>query len=492
MKKKILAWIDADLSHFGILKSLEEKTQFTLSFIYDITNTPKTFFKSQKIIPLENSWFLYDNLNYNSQKIDMEYLESFEKKYSINLWTLLNNDRYLNNFNDFYHFSSCQILFITEQQIKFYEKILDEYNPDYVVMANPPLNANYLFSIICRSRNIPTLILTPSRFLNKYYIDDGNVKLDLTQTGNSDDGIDLNSYHQKFNKTFETKNFLKKFQSSKISLLKAFFVYIFSDNNNLKTHYTYFGRNKINVLSNFLANSWKSKTRKNFIDKNLKMDVILDQKYIYFPLHMEPERTLLIDAPFHTNQLDIIKNLAKSIPINYKLFVKEHPSMAHREWRDVSFYKEILSLPNVVLIHPSFPSDDLIKQSSLVIAITGTASFDAIFYNIPSITLTKTDFSSLDFVTHCDSWDKLPNLIKKSLIQKIDKKMLSPYLHFIEQHCFDFEMYPFLQEHQDFLHYGGFLVNTKIIEKDFKLFLESKKSQYDFLAQKYIEKIILD
>ena len=53
-------------------------------------------------------------------------------------------------------------------------------------------------------------------------------------------------------------------------------------------------------------------------------------------------------------------------------------------------------------------------------------------------------------------------------------------------------MYPFLQEHQDFLHYGGFLVNTKIIEKDFKLFLESKKSQYDFLAQKYIEKIILD
>ena len=122
MKKKILAWIDADLSHFGILKSLEEKTQFTLSFIYDITNTPKTFFKSQKIIPLENSWFLYDNLNYNSEKIDMEYLKSFEKKYSINLWTLLNNDRYLNNFNDFYQFSTHQILSITEQQIKFYEK----------------------------------------------------------------------------------------------------------------------------------------------------------------------------------------------------------------------------------------------------------------------------------------------------------------------------------------------------------------------------------
>ena len=134
-------------------------------------------------------------------------------------------------------------------------------------MANPPLNANYLFSIICRSRNIPTLILTPSRFLNKYYIDDGNMKLDLTQTKNSDDGIDLKSYHQKFNKTFETKNFLKKFQSSKISLLKAFFIYMFSDNNNLKTHYTYFGRNKINVLLNFLTNSWKSKNRKNFIDK---------------------------------------------------------------------------------------------------------------------------------------------------------------------------------------------------------------------------------
>lgn len=488
MKKKILAWIDSDFTHFGILKSLDEKSHFSLSAIYDITNTPKIFFKSQKIIQFEKFWFLYDHIDYNLNQIDMKFLKSVEQKYKINLWTLINNDRYLNDSNNFYKFSTDLILSITEQQIKFFEKILEDLNPDYVIMANPPLNANYLFSIICRSRNIDTLILTPSRFLNKYFVDDGKLSLNFSQTTNSIN-IDLTFYHDKFNKTIETKNFIKRFQSSKLSNLNAFFVYLFSDNSNLKTHYTYFGRSKHKVIMNYLTNYWNSKTRKNFIDKCLQKNVDLTSKYIYFPLHMEPERTLLIDAPFHTNQLDIIKNLSKSIPIDYKLYVKEHPSMVHREWRPVSFYKEILSLPNVVFIHPSFSSDELIKQSSLVIAITGTASFDAIFYNVPSITLTKNDFSSLEYVTNCDSWEKLPDLIRESLEKKIDRNMILPYLNFLKHNCFDFEMYPFIQDHEDFLHYGGFLVNTKIIEEDFISFLISKKPQYDFLAEKYLEKI---
>lgn len=489
MERKILAWIDSDLTLFGVIKSIQIQKPSSFFAIYDVTNNPKQFCQTQKIIKFEKSWFLYDNLDYAKKDIDFEYLKNFEEKYHINIWTLINNDRYLNNHNEFYKFSDELMLSIIEQQIKLYEKILEESNPNYVIMSNPPLTANYLFLLICRKKKIKTLVLTPSRLLNRYFIDDGNLIETMDEKKDYLESIDFNSYHKKYNKTIETKNFLKMFQSSKINLLKSFFNFISSDNSNIKSHYTYFGRTKIKVIKNILINSLKSKIRKKFVDTNLIRDLNLDQKYIYFPLHMEPERTLLIDAPFHTNQLDSIRNIVKSIPADYKLLIKEHPSMKHREWRPISFYKEILSFPNVLLIHPSFSSDELIKNSSLVIAITGSASFDSIFYEKPSITLTKTDFSYLEYVTVCESWEKLPILIRESLTKSVKKNMLLPYIKFNEINCFSFEMYPFVQEHENFLHYGGYLVNTKIDELKFNEFIKSKKSQYDFLSEKFIEKM---
>ena len=44
------------------------------------------------------------------------------------------------------------------------------------------------------------------------------------------------------------------------------------------------------------------------------------------------------------------------------MYVKEHPTQVSREWRETSFYKEILSLPNVKLIHPSVNPIDIIKK----------------------------------------------------------------------------------------------------------------------------------
>ena len=91
------------------------------------------------------------------------------------------------------------------------------------------------------------------------------------------------------------------------------------------------------------------------MENNLNRKIFQNEKFIYYPLHIEQERSLLIAAPYYTNQIEIIRSIAKSLPIDYKLYVKEHPSQANRNWRDISDYKEIINIPNVRLIHPSFP-----------------------------------------------------------------------------------------------------------------------------------------
>ena len=70
--------------------------------------------------------------------------------------------------------------------------------------------------------------------------------------------------------------------------------------------------------------------------------------------------------------IKVITNIAESLPNGYNLYVKEHPNMVVREWRSISAYKQIMSLPNVTLIHPTVKSQDIIKKSSLVISIFGT------------------------------------------------------------------------------------------------------------------------
>ena len=44
---------------------------------------------------------------------------------------------------------------------------------------------------------------------------------------------------------------------------------------------------------------------------------------------------------------------------------------------DVVFYKFLMKLPNVELVHPSIPPDKIIKNSSMVITIASTAGQEA-------------------------------------------------------------------------------------------------------------------
>ena len=138
-------------------------------------------------------------------------------------------------------------------------------------------------------------------------------------------------------------------------------------------------------MTDYLIKSRKAKTRKAFIDKYSEYEIHENEQFVLFTLHQEPERTLLIAAPFYTNQLEVIRHIAKSLPTGYKLYVKEHFSQVLREWRKISYYKEILEIPNVRLYHPSANIEKLIQGSSLVISIGGTTPFQAAFYQKTSI-----------------------------------------------------------------------------------------------------------
>ena len=60
MNSKIIFWMNDDLSSLGLPKILQEKYNFDIFGIFDITDKPKKFFKEQKQIEQKVKFLIYE------------------------------------------------------------------------------------------------------------------------------------------------------------------------------------------------------------------------------------------------------------------------------------------------------------------------------------------------------------------------------------------------------------------------------------------------
>ncbi|SVD88248.1 uncharacterized protein METZ01_LOCUS441102, partial [marine metagenome] len=103
MVDKILFWFGVDYTHYCLSHALQKKIDCEMYAIVDITERPKTFFENQKLVDFNKIWFFHDQIKKQQEKPDFEYLAKFEKKYKLNLWKLIQNERIFlySNFHKF-------------------------------------------------------------------------------------------------------------------------------------------------------------------------------------------------------------------------------------------------------------------------------------------------------------------------------------------------------------------------------------------------------
>ena len=272
----------------------------------------------------------------------------------------------------------------------------------------------------------------------------------------------------------------------KINSAKEFFLKF--DMTNTKTHYTYYGRTKSKVLVYYLKEYFKTKIRKKFIEKNLMKKTKISESFVYFPIHIEMERSLLLGAPYYINQIEVIKSVAKSLPINFKLYVKEHPGQINRGWRSKQEYNEIMSIPNVVLLHPNFPKNELYKKCSMVFSIAGTAGFEAACFGKPTITLVDLNYSLLPSVTTLKNFEDLPNLIRESLLKKVNSLDVDRFIMLLEKNISKFDWSDFSKKLTDEFFVGS-IQDAEISENKMELFLEKNSTELEIFANDHIKKM---
>ncbi|GIZ11944.1 hypothetical protein [Pseudomonas sp. NCCP-436] len=133
--------------------------------------------------------------------------------------------------------------------------------------------------------------------------------------------------------------------------------------------------------------AWRRRAENNRQDyKKLSTNKVPTGKYLYFPLHMQPEASSCPLGGLFSDQLRAVRMLAEALPADWKLVVKEHP-LQKMEARPAGWYHELVKNSNVVLVEQGVSSSDLQKGALAVATLTGAAAWEAWLWRKPALVL---------------------------------------------------------------------------------------------------------
>lgn len=495
MKEKILLYVDNWFLHFAVGLHIQKKLDCEIFGAIDIDEKAKPFFQNQDLLQFKNTWYLRDTFTISDDYPDLEYLKNFEKQNKIKLWDIIYSDKTF--YSDVrYKFSSNQILSLVEKECKLFEKILNESKPDYFFTMVSTNHYQRLLYELCKSKQIPILMLTPVKFARRLMISESTTEFDKNIKSSKNNlnirsVLELQNYLKDFDPSHQIKELEKKaYTNNSFQRYNSIFkFFITPESDYSKKYYSHYGVTKNKIFWEKLKRFLKRKYRQSFIDKHSVKTLDVTQPFVYYPLHYEPERILLVDARFYDNQISVISNISKSLPVGYSLFVKEHPMMKTVGWRSTLYYKTIMNLPNVHFIHPSITSEEIIKKCSLVVTIAGTTGQEAAFYGKPVILFTDQLYSQIPFVKKLDKIDDLPALIDACLNEKPDISTLNEFVNLINENSFEFDLQHIAAEFGFEFGYKGPRMSTSIQQEKLKSFLDKYSGEFKQLTEEHLKKL---
>lgn len=444
----------AHLGHY-MACHLKEKYGMDQFCGYVYRRTSYDFLMSQRDIAYGTLLFDEEiHERYKSEKLDPAFLDDLERTYGIpSLWPYLAVDRVImsNQLRREYPYDRSEytheeMLRILQVHARAIIDMLDRERPDYLVCSVLGAVGGLLLYHIAKARGIRTFFLNTACVRDRFifsetydsfsWVDDTctNALEELKASPEWQEAVDyLESFRAQpipyYKNTTPTSQPVTRRQQLKFLSPASAFRSAKEFIRALAYHYRTPERHDYSYISpwDYLKDMIKRKARNAAGLEDLYGPFDPEADYAFFPLHYEPEVALLLQAPYHTDQVNVIKQIARSLPVQYKLVVKEHPAMV--EYRPRSFYREMKKMPNVVLAPPTMSSFSIIPNAKMIFAITGTVGWEGLMLQKPVITFGHIFYNSLPMVTRCTDMEDLPSLILEKLKNpKHDEEALTAFL----------------------------------------------------------------
>lgn len=137
--------------------------------------------------------------------------------------------------------------------------------------------------------------------------------------------------------------------------------------------------------------------------------------YCLYALHTQPESSIDVQGSYFSDQIELIRHIARSLPASHLLYVKVHPTDV--DGKSMEYYRRIKEIPSVVLVDFSVDSRMLQESAAIIFALTGTIAYEAGLLQKPVIVFARNYFNDLPTIHHCTDPTALPTLVQRLLTE---------------------------------------------------------------------------
>lgn len=408
--KKFFIILQRDWAHkhgFEIAKKLHENGAKLSCLIFK--PSVEYYIDSQKNIKFENILKNSDIEN-NTETIlkNSDYnFKRFSNDFNVeNFWEHAPTLRKLTlSYKKKYPFSFQQNW--TDEEISKYilafgykiKKLFDEFKPDISIGYNFGDIRHYLINQICDKEKTPFFCVSGTKVSgnacfaydykgDKSFFKNHNIKLNNKNLTSKNIGKAENYYTESLKKLKQPSHMTNVNVQKPIFDLKGlkFFIkkiiYHFKKKDinkkiidgNDNTSFLYLIRDFISERINLIrANSLRYD----------KLDEI--KEFVYLPLQHYPESQLGLVNTTHDNQINTVRIIARHLPRNLTLVVKDHPWSQGK--KSLSYLLKLKNTINVKLIDYRISNKDIYKKMSYLVSFGGTSIFEAAFEKKPAIQL---------------------------------------------------------------------------------------------------------
>lgn len=385
--------------------------------------------KSENYVSIHVTLTLEEKKKLEAKNLQVEYcFETFNKSVTDipddYLLTSYNSDRFLYNLN------IEERKNFLNREVAFWAEIFDRYKPLAVINEIVAIEIAEVMYIEAKKRDIKYLAFmdAPIKGYSYWVADPISLSMD-DEINNVIPSEESRRLAEEYIRNIINKNerpyyiipFLIR-QNKYLDLFRALKRLIFHFLKRRRID-CYYSGSKISIDSSKLQFEIAIKS---FIKKYNAIDEINNKEIVVYPLHYEPEATLLYFSEFFSNQVALIENLVKCLTLNQVLVVKEHPAQAGMLLTK-RFQKLLEMNPQLYFLRSSISSFDLIKKSKIIVTLTSNFGWEGMFFGKPVFLLGEMFYDKYENTNRFNSFEHLRESIRSKNYKIPDIPTLTDY-----------------------------------------------------------------
>lgn len=389
--------------------------------------------RRQREVPYASVHFADPLYDAGHERVSERQIAEIEERYGLeSLWRIAYSERWLiftflssRTFAARKPVGNDYILSVCWSTYRFVREIMEQARPAYVLAPAVGSLANYFLYLECRRAGIPFYSISFSRFGNHFYIADDLYLCSTRIAARFDELRDLPDVSPRYGEARRLSAAIRRDDPAsrptylhRGGALRPSLRQLIAAGRDvalfparvakalLRTQRVMEFDNiwvPTNSRWNAARNVWIN-LRERFVqtDHQGRCLTSLDDltfTYVHFPLHVEPELSLLVFAPEHANQVELCRRIALGLPRGVRLLVKEHPMMVRS--RRPEFYEALRGLPNVEIAHSGVSSHALVThpRCRATVVVSSSVGFEAAMNGCPVVLLAPVQYSVLPNVT---------------------------------------------------------------------------------------------